>query len=107
MSALRDHKKTTEIVRAIANAGYDDVLVLDEETASSVLTGKRRELLDRIESGAVESVRGLAADVGRDKAAVSRDLRLLFEYDLIDFETEGRRKVPVQKHGTVLVEPIL
>ena len=107
MSALRDPEKTTDIVRAISDAGYDDVLVLDEETASSVLTEKRRELLDRIESGGVESVRGLAVDVGRDKAAVSRDLRLLFEYDLIDFETEGRRKVPVQKHETVLVEPIL
>lgn len=107
MSSLRDPEKTAEIVRAVASAGYDDVLVLDEETASSILTEKRRELLDRIESENVESVRGLAADVGRDKAAVSRDLRLLFEYDLIDFETEGRRKVPVQKHGTVLVEPIL
>lgn len=107
MSSRRNPEKTTEIVRAIADAGYDDVLVLDEATASSVLTEKRRELLDRIESENVESVRGLAADVGRDKAAVSRDLRLLFEYDLIDFETEGRRKVPVQKHGTVLVEPIL
>ena len=107
MSTFRDPKKTSEIVRAIASTGYDDVLVLDEESASSVLTEKRRELLDRIESGGVESVRGLAADIGRDKAAVSRDLRLLYEYDLIDFETEGRRKVPVQKHETVLVEPIL
>lgn len=107
MSTFRNPEKTTNIVRAIGDAGYDDVLVLDEETASSVLTEKRRELFDRIESGDVDSVRGLAVEVGRDKAAVSRDLRLLFEYDLIDFETEGRRKVPVQNHETVLVEPIL
>lgn len=107
MSALRDPEKTTGIVRALSDAGYEDVLVLDEETASSVLTEKRRELLDHIEAGGVESVRNLAAAVGRDKAAVSRDLRRLFEYDLIDFETDGRRKVPIQKHETVIVEPIL
>ena len=107
MSTFRDSEKTATIVRTIASVGYDDVLVLDQEAAASVLTEKRRELLDRIDAGSVESVRGLAADSGRDKAAVSRDLQLLFEYDLIDYETDGRRKVPVAKHETVLVEPIL
>lgn len=107
MSTFRNPTKTAKIVRAVASAGYDDVLVLDEKTASAVLTEKRRELLDYIETGAVESVRSLAIDIDRDKAAVSRDLQLLFEYDLIDYEREGRRKVPVMKHETVLVEPIL
>lgn len=107
MSTFRNPAKTAKIVRAVASVGYDDVLVLDEQTASAVLTEKRRELLDHIETGAVESVRSLAIDVGRDKAVVSRDLQLLFEYDLIDFEREGRRKVPMMKHETVLVEPIL
>lgn len=107
MSTFRKPTKTAEIVRAVSGAGYDDVLIIDEETASAVLTEKRRELIDRIETGRIDSVRGLAIDVDRDKAAVSRDLQLLFEHDLIDYEREGRRKVPVIKHETVLVEPVL
>lgn len=100
-------QKKAEITRAIIDAGYDDVLMLDTETAEAVLTEKRQELLDRIAEGNVRSVRGLAADLGRDKGAVSRDLDLLFQYDLVAYDTEGTRKIPKLKHETVVVEPLL
>jgi predicted transcriptional regulator len=100
-------QKKAEVTRALARAGYDDVLMIDRETASTVLTTKRRELLEHIREGEIESVRQLATAVDRDKAAVSRDLKTLFTYDLIDYREEGSRKVPELKHETVIVEPIV
>ncbi len=100
-------EKRAEMARALTQAGFDDVLVLDRESAESVLTPKRRELLDRIEEGDIRSIRGLAADLGRDKGAVSKDLDLLFEHDLVVYDREKNRKIPRPKHETVVVEPIL
>lgn len=99
--------KRADITRTLVQEGYDDVLVLDHDTATRVLTEKRRELLERIRTDDVESVRRLADELGRDKAAVSRDLNVLFEYDLVEYETSDQRKVPVLKHETVVVEPIV
>ena len=96
-----------EFIRKLMTGGLEDVLVLDLDTATRVLTEKRRELLERVDEGDVESIRGLAADLDRDKAAVSRDLDKLFEYDLIEYERDGARKIPKTKHETVLVKPIL
>lgn len=84
---------------------FEDVLDLD--AATRVLTEKRRELLERIDEGDVESVRSPANDLGRDKASVSRDLDLLFEHDIVEYERAGARKIPEPKHETVLVKPIL
>ncbi|WP_049969414.1 HVO_A0114 family putative DNA-binding protein [Haladaptatus cibarius] len=98
--------KHDKLARALASGGFDDVLLLDYDSAERVLTQKRRELLDEIKNEDIESVRGLATQVGRDKAAVSRDLNVLFQYDIIEYERDGNRKIPVPKHETVLVEPI-
>lgn len=96
-----------EFIRKLMTGGFEDVLVLDLDAATRVLTEKRRELLERIDEGDVESVRSLATDLGRDKASVSRDLDLLFEHDIIEYERDGPRKIPESKHETVLVKPIL
>lgn len=99
--------ESTEFIRKLMTGGLEDVLVLDLDAATRVLTEKRRELLERIDEGDVESVRGLADDLDRDKAAVSRDLDKLFEYGLIEYDRDGARKIPKTKHETVLVKPIL
>lgn len=99
--------ESTEFMRKLMQGGFEDVLVLDFDAAMRVLTEKRRELLERIDEGDVESVRGLADDLDRDKASVSRDLDTLFEYELVEYERDGARKIPKTKHETVLVKPIL
>lgn len=99
-------ERRSRMARALATSGFDDVLVTDRETAKTVLTEKRQELIARIREGDIESVRGLANDLGRDVAGVSRDLDRLFEADIIEFETDGQRKIPQLKHDTVVVEPI-
>jgi len=96
-----------EYIQNLMTGGFGDGLLLDLDAAARVLTDKRRELLERIDEGEVESVRRLADNLGRDKAAARRDLDLLFEHDLIEYEQDGPRKVPTAKHETVLVKRIL
>jgi predicted transcriptional regulator len=100
-------EKRAEMARALARAGFEDVLVLDRKSAEKVLTPKRRELIDRIEEGEIRSIRGLATELDRDKGAVSKDLDLLFEHNLVVYDREKNRKIPHSKHETVVVEPIL
>lgn len=102
-----EEHEDTEFMRKLMTGGLEDVLVLDLDAATHVLTDKRRELLERIDEGGVESVRSLADDLDRDKAAVSRDLDTLFEYGLVEYDRNGARKIPKTKHETVLVKPIL
>ena len=101
-----DADRRSRIARALATSEFGDVLVTDRETAKSVLTEKRQELITRIREGNIESVRALAADLDRDVSGVSRDLDLLFEADIVEFDTEGQRKIPRLKHDTVVAEPI-
>jgi predicted transcriptional regulator len=108
MATQRDRPRSeTAYIRRLVDAGLTDFLVLEKEAAESVLTDRRLELLERIRDGNDESVTELADSLGRDKAAVSRDLDVLFENALIEFEQDGRRKIPVLRHETVLIEPIL
>ena len=99
-------KKRGEIARALAEQGMEDVYVLDRGSAREVLTEKRTEVLDTLKSEDVESVRHLAEVLDRDKSVVSQDLQVLAKNDLIEYEKEGRRKVPKVKHGNVVVAPI-
>jgi len=68
--------------------------MINRETASTVLTEKRQVLLDRIRDDEFDSVRHLAADIHRDKAAVSRDFELLFRYHLIEYRERDPGKPP-------------
>ena len=56
--------------------------------------------------GEVESVRDLARRVERDKAQVSRDLRVLAEHAIVNFEENGRAKRPYLQSDHLVVEPI-
>jgi predicted transcriptional regulator len=100
-------EKRADIARALATAGFEDVYVLDRESAEQVLTAKRTELLDRLREEDAESVRDLARTLDRDKGSVSRDLDTLARHDLVTFRERGTRKIPTVKHETVIVEPLV
>jgi predicted transcriptional regulator len=91
--------------------GYTDVLVLRRENGRDVLTESRLELLDCLEGheDEVESVRGLARRLDRDKGAVSKDLQRLAELDVIEYDGagEGGAKRPMLKHEHVVIEPVV
>lgn len=93
--------------RVLSGAGYRDVLTLSRESGRDVLTGPRIEILDALQDDDPPSVRGLAGRLGRDKAAVSRDLTVLAKHDVIEYVSDGRAKAPRLKHETVVVEPLV
>lgn len=99
--------KELELAQDLSNEGYTDVLVLTADTASQVLTEKRQELMQLIKEERAESVRDLARRAGRDVSVVSKDLKLLFRKDVVEFEREKGRKKPVLKHRNIFVEPIV
>lgn len=95
-------------IRALQEAGVEDPLVLKRDTAAGVLTDQRVAILEHLASGEeVRSVRDLARQLDRDKSIVSRDLDVLFEAGIVEFETDGRSKAPVLAHDNVFVEPIM
>lgn len=68
------------------------------EMAGRVLTAERRRIIIYLEdNGPAESIRELAEALGRDPAAVSRDIHLLTDAGLLRIEDGGRNK---QIHAT-------
>ncbi|WP_321111842.1 HVO_A0114 family putative DNA-binding protein [Halorussus salinisoli] len=76
------------------------------ESAERVLTPKRRELVTVLTDETAESVRDLARRVERDKGRVSRDLKVLAEHGVVDFEEAGKEKRPYLQHKHAVVELI-
>lgn len=109
-STDRDHddraNRRAQMARALARGGMDGVQILSFESAEKVLTPKRRELIEALRTEDIESVRHLARTVARDKGQVSRDLGVLAEHGVIQYEQSGREKRPylVQEH--IAVEPL-
>jgi predicted transcriptional regulator len=83
------------------------VQVLSWDTADKVLSPKRRELIETLQQTDVESVRGLARQLGRDKGQVSRDLGTLAEHGIVQFEESGRAKRPVLTQEHIVIEPVV
>lgn len=88
-------------------AGFESVHVLTASEADEVLTPRRRELIDVLGREEYDSVRALARKLDRDKGAVSKDLSLLAEHDVVTYENNGRSRKPVLRHATVVVEPVV
>lgn len=94
-------------MRALAKTELDDVHVIRRETAERVLTPERERLLEAVATNDINSVRDLSRRLDRNVSVVSRDLDILFEADIIEFEQEGRSKRPKLAHEHVMVEPLV
>ena len=102
-----EDRPVPKLLQALDEAGYDDVLLLDTETFRTVFTERRDELLDAIAEADDLSVGELANRLDRQQSAVSRDLDVLFEHSLIEYERDGRRKIPKLRHETILHASVL
>ena len=96
-----------DVARSKEEDGEKDVLVLRFETAEEVLTPKRRELISSLQNNDIGSVTELSELVDRDLGRVSKDLKKLYEADVIEFRKDGNSKVPEIKHDTIDFEPIM
>ena len=84
------------------------VFVLTDEELHQLFTRERLRLLRALKEKEYGSVTELSMYLGRDKAAVTRDLKLLKGHGLVRLEKEGRRVKPrLDKEGVYLslVEP--
>ena len=107
MSAVEKIKnKNQEFVKDLSERGYDDALILKRDTAEKVTTEKRMKLLEEITEGEIKSVRDLARKVDRDPGIVSKDLKILYEAEVIEFEERKGSKIPQIKHENIFPEPI-
>lgn len=95
------------MARALARGGMPGVQVISWESADEVLTPKRREIIEALRVGEVESVRGLARELGRDKGQVSRDLGVLADHGIVRYDRDGNAKRPRLTQDHVIVEPIV
>jgi len=76
----------------------------DRTRVRQLLTDRRMELLEAVMEQPPESMRALADRLERDIHDVHNDLHLLAEYDIIQFEEDGRAKKPYVPYDTVRVE---
>ena len=105
--AVESTRRKAEFARRLASAGYEDFLVLEWETAETVLTDRRLELVEALRATEPASITEFADDLERDVAAVHRDLDTLFEVGVVAYEADGGRKRPRLNHEHVFVEPVV
>lgn len=103
----RNTNTQVKYLQWLAESNQGDAVNLSRETAEQVLTEKRMEIVKEISENDVSSVRDLARRLDRDVSIVSRDLDVLFEAEVVDFEEDGRAKKPVLAHENIFVEPVL
>lgn len=77
------------------------IIELSPETSFKVLTKKRLQIFRTLKHGPdINSIKELATIVERRQEVVSRDLNILKNYGLIDFEEKGRAKIPKIVNGS-------
>lgn len=107
---IPDLDKETKLLRTLSTADeeYGDILMLSHDGARAVLAPTRLVLVDYLEDHEVESIRGLARELDRDKGEVSRDLSVLAQHGVVEYEGDGKGtpKRPRLTHDTILVTPI-
>ena len=106
LESQQNKHSRTKFLRALAEAGYEDSLVLRRETAERVMSDERARILEELRDGDVRSIRELARRLDRDAGAVKRDLDVLFECDVIEYEEHGARKAPRLKYESIFVEQL-
>lgn len=110
MATHQSERRASEMQQYIVRTtqtGYDDALYTDVEGARRVLTERRMEIIELLSRERVDSVRDLARRLDRHVSVVSEDLDVLSEEQVIEYEHDGQRKIPVLKHPHVFIKPVL
>lgn len=77
------------------------IIELSPEVSFKVLTNKRLQIFRTLKHNpGISSIKGLSERVGRRPEVVSRDLKILINYGLVDLEEDGRTKVPKVINGS-------
>ncbi len=97
-------------LKAAVNASIQDpegtpdnlsIIELSPEVSFEVLTKKRLQIFRTLKHNpGISSIKALSEIVGRRPEVVSRDLKILINYGLVDLEKDGRTKVPKVINGS-------
>ena len=101
------HKRMLDIAKGVRKQQKDEprVWFTSWEALARVLSKQNMLLIEMIRDAEPDSVTELARRVGRDKTNVLRSLKLLKEFEIVDFEEgEGGRRAPRLNYDDFLVE---
>lgn len=90
----------------VENGYGEETLITDKEGFNRVTTLKRMEILEKLNREEIGSVKQLADELERDGGNLSRDLEILFQEDMIEYQHDGKKKKPVLKHTKIVIEPL-
>ncbi len=78
----------------------EEIIILNTDFYQ-VFTPRRMELLEHIQAHNPSSVKGLAAETGRDYKNVYDDLLALERFNLLDMVREGKNKRPISRLSVI------
>ena len=105
VSYVEDAETREFIRKVVMEDPGESVYILPKEGSDEILTEKRMEIIRTLREEDVKSIRSLARILERDVSAVSRDLEILWENDIIEYREEQNRKIPELTTDKIVVEP--
>jgi len=102
---VEDQETRDFINRVLQREREETVNIIPKEAARDIMTEKKLEILHTLDEIEVSGVRDLAREMDRDPGQVTKDLKQLWQYGLIDYQEEGRRKKPVRTADKIIIEP--
>lgn len=99
---------TLEFVKEVIENNKDvSTHVIPAELARKIMTEKRIEIIETIREEEIESKRDLARKVDRDISVVSKDLKVLWKYGIVEYrEEDNNRKIPEITAEKIIIEPL-
>lgn len=81
----------------------DKILIISEKTMAKIITPKRTELIITIREKKPKTIGELAKILKRPQESISRDLRILHNYGILDFVRIGKTKIPKIERSMLLI----
>ena len=111
-SGIRNYEEKFEAIRHFIDRLDKDpkkfpekaiVFTLDDKELSTLFTKERLRLINIIENKKPKSIRELAELTNREESAISRDLKILEDFDIVEIIKEGKTSKPVVKQALMVV----
>lgn len=101
---FKDAKRILDFQSEYPDLAPKKVLIIDAEILSKILTPARMELIKAIRKKKPQTIGELCKAVGRSKESVSRDLKVLHNYGILDLIKNGKAKKPVYEKEAIIIK---
>jgi len=101
-----ENQETRDFIKKVLKEDREETVnIVPKEAARKIMTEKKLEILHTLDEKEVSGVRDLAGEIDRDPGQVTKDLKQLWQYGLMDYEKNGRKKEPVRTADKIVIEP--